>query len=123
MEKEELERIAQDSANQGELKRFDIQTESSLLEPSADFTKKVMGALPGPNATIGLHIWGILLGVALVLIIWAVGGFNSPTISLDLDVLEESVDLTQMTRAFMIANGLLILLLVDRIVQKRKRVI
>lgn len=129
MDKKELQKIRDDKADDLSVKKFDqIASRLIVSRPSTDFTSKVMSALPGQGFKVGLHIWGILLGVVLVIVLWGVGGFVTPEMTLSFQLPENlksietgPIELTAMTKIFMIINGLLVLLLVDRIVQGKRR--
>ncbi|NNE55434.1 MAG: hypothetical protein HKN32_05400 [Flavobacteriales bacterium] len=130
MEKEILKNIATDKVEDSELKKFDQMVEKSWIgNPSSDFTRKVMNSLPsGDSFKIGLHVWGIIAGVSLVIILWGLGGFVTPEIKLsyqlpeNLQIIETgTIELTQITKGFMVANALLLLLLLDRVIQRRNR--
>lgn len=105
---------------------FDEMAFSELSkEPSMDFTAKVMQGLAiRPSRKNGYQFWGILAGLAVVFVLWGLEGFRVPSLTLAFDYfgLDKSFEVTGMLKGFMMVNALLVLLLIDRAVQRRKRV-
>ena len=123
MERETLKRIVTDTANEEDILNFDTHQESFQQDVSAGFTDQVLNRLQRGSSKIGIHVWGIVLGVITVLVLWGLGGFVTPEIALNYEVLNiGDVELTEITQVFMMGNALLLLLVIDRIVQRKKKV-
>lgn len=123
MEKELLKNIASDQASDRELEKFDRVNSEAWSSPSSTFTDRVMNVLPKPSR-LGWHFWGISLGVVLVLVLWGVGGFVTPNVALSYEGFnlgQFDLELTEMTKGFMVANALLLLLFIDRVVQRKRK--
>jgi hypothetical protein len=128
MDKKKLRELAEGSSDDLVIEKFDHVVANEVIKsPKLNFTAEVMGAIQRKTATrMGFfQVWSIILGVVVAIVVWALEGFVMPTISLNVNVpvLNEvqSVDLSNATMVFMMINALLVLLLIDRWFQHKKR--
>lgn len=125
MDKKLLEQIAKGEGNSEELDMFDKMAFSGVQkEPSEEFTSKVMQALPPrPTRRRNYQVWAIILGFLVAITVWGMEGFYMPQINFSMDYFgfDKSIEMNGMLQGFMMINAILVLLLIDRAVQRRKR--
>ena len=127
MERKTLRDIAEGKATELDEQRFDEQIAGETIKtPSLNFTANVMQALNKKTQTRAgfFQVWSIIIGVMVAIILWSLEGFAMPQINVPVDVPQldvKSVDVTNMTMVFMSVNAVLVLFLIDRYFQHRKR--
>lgn len=128
MDKKKLRELAEGSMDDSAIEKFDQVVSGEVVKtPKLNFTAEVMGTIQRKTVSrMGFfQVWSIILGVMVAIVVWALEGFVTPTINLDVNVplLNEmqSVDLSNATMVFMMVNALLVLVLIDRWFQHKKR--
>jgi xanthine/uracil permease len=128
MDKKKLRELADGSTDDRAIEKFDQVISNEVIKPpKLNFTADVMGAIQRRAATrMGFfQVWSIILGVVVATVLWAIEGFAVPDIKLAVNLPQvsqvQSVDVTNMTMVFMMVNALLVLLLIDRWFQHKKR--
>ena len=125
MEKKKLREIAEGKDNELLTQKFDEYVSSEMIKsPSLNFTSSVMGALNTKTQSRSgfIQVWSIIIGVMVAIILWAMEGFVTPEISVPINLPQvESVNMGNMMMVLMSANALLVLFLIDRWFQHRKR--
>jgi len=128
MDKKKLVEMAQGSADDRTIEKFDEVVKHEVLKaPSMNFTTNVMGAIQRRAASrmSFLQVWSIILGVVVAIVVWAIEGFATPNINIPVNVPQlsqvQSIDVSNMTMVFMMVNALLVLVLIDRWFQYKKR--
>ena len=123
MEKKLIEKIVANPSEK-EIEKFDDTVSRFLVkETSATFTKNVLAKIQPSKAKADHHIWWILLGMVVTAGIWIFGGFGS-TVPLELSLPKVSVPAIEMgplIKGFGFVNIILILLLLDRYFQGRRK--
>jgi hypothetical protein len=127
MERKVLKDIALGKAREIEEQRFDeLMARETIKTPSVNFTAGVMRALNKKTQTKAgfIQVWSIIIGVMVAIVLWSLEGFAMPKISIPVNLPQvqmAAVDMTNMTLVFMTVNALLVLFLIDRWFQHRKR--
>lgn len=127
MDRRILRDIAEGKSSEMDDQRFDqLMAPETIKTPSLNFTAGVMRKLDKKTQTRAgfIQVWGIVLGVVTAIVLWSLEGFVMPQISVPIDLPKvdlQSVDMTNMTMVFMSVNALLVLFLIDRWFQHRKR--
>ncbi len=125
MEKKLIDNISNEPTN-SEMEKFDSMVKDFMIkEPSVSFTQNVMAKIQPSSQKADKQLWWILLGTVMTACIWLVGGFgNAAPIAITLpQVALPSVEMGPLVKGFGFINLMLILLLLDRYFQKRKRVV
>ncbi len=124
MDRKLIEQIAKGEADDLMMNQFDELNFSHFSkEPSMDFTKKVMSSLPRrASKTLSYQTWGIIVGFILAGVLWSIEGFTLPDLTYAFDYFgfNKSFEMTGMLKGFMMINALLVLLLIDRALQRRR---
>jgi len=128
MDKRKLREVAEGSTEDRAIEKFDQVIANEVIKaPNLNFTAQVMGAInQRAAARMGFfQVWSIILGVIVAIILWSMEGFAVPDIKLVVNLPQvsqgHSVDVTNMTMVFMSVNALLVLFLIDRWFQHKKR--
>jgi hypothetical protein len=125
MERKTLIDIAEGRSSELDEQRFDEQVAGETIKmPSVNFTAGVMQAVSRKTQTRGgfIQFWSIIIGVVVAIVLWAMEGFVTPEINVPVNLPQiQSVNMTNMTMVLMSANALLVLFLIDRWFQHRKR--
>ncbi len=126
MDRKLIEQIARGDHEEG-IEQFDNMAFSGLpKEPSLDFTAKIMKNLPArPSKQIGYQFWGLMAGLVVVLVLWGMDGFYVPDFNVAFEYFgfNKSFEMTGMLKGFMMINALLVILLIDRAVQRRRKAV
>ena len=128
MDKKKLAEMAQGSADDRAIEQFDqMMTHEAIQTPRPNFTANVMAVIQRKTVSrMGFfQVWSIILGVVVAMLVWALEGFALPKMKLSLPIPQvsqvQSVDMTNVTMVFMMVNALLVLVLIDRWFQHKKR--
>jgi len=128
MDKKKLAEMAQGSADDRAIEQFDqLMTSEIIKSPRLSFTADVMAVIQRKTvARMGFfQVWSIILGVVVAMLVWSLEGFALPEMNLSLPIPQvsqvQSVDMTNVTMVFMMVNALLVLVLIDRWFQHKKR--
>ena len=125
MDKKLIEKIKADPSNT-DIERFDNMVSGLLTkEVSKSFTKNVIARVQPSVQKVDGHIWWILLGIVFTAGIWVFGGFgNAAPLELSLpQVSVPAIEMGPLIKGFGFVNIILILLLLDRYFQRRKKLV
>lgn len=132
MDKKQLHELAEDKANEEAIRQFDDWAATEAVrKPRATFVQNVMQGIaqPARKPSSFWHMWTIVLGVMVAIVLWAIEGFALPKMNVNVNLPQvenlplpdtQSLDMTNVTMIFMSVNALLALFLIDRWYQHRK---
>jgi len=123
MENELIEKII-DNPSEREIEKFDQVIRQNIMKNvSASFTKNVMAKIQPATQKADNQIWWIVAGMVMTASIWLFGGFgNAAPIEIALPKVSlPSVEVGPLIKGFGFVNIMLILLLLDRYFQRRRK--
>ena len=124
MDKKLIEKINTDPSNT-DIERFDDVVGGLLTkEVSKSCTRNVIARIKPSAQKADSHIWWIILGVVFTAGIWVFGGFGNGALELSLPkVSVPAIEMGPLIKGFGFVNIILILLLLDRYFQSRKKLV
>jgi len=123
MEKKLIEKIIE-NPSEGDIEKFDDLAKKGFIKiVSPSFTKNIMAKIIPSTQKADGQIWWILLGVFLTVGIWIFGGFShAAPIELSIPKVEiPAIEIGPLIKGFGFVNIVLILLLIDRYFQRRRK--
>ena len=122
MEKKLVEKILAGDSEK-DIEMFDKKVSGLLMKKvSASFTKNVMVQIQPSVQKADGQIWWILIGAIITAGIWVVGGFGNAALEIDLPrVTLPAVEIGPLIKGVGFVNIILILLLLDRYFQQRRK--
>jgi hypothetical protein len=128
MDKDTIKKISDDAAGDAEVRAFDAMLKGALLQnPSARFTDRVMARIKPGVAGAGQmsQYWFVLAGIVLAGSLWLFGGLGNEAPSTDINlpqIVLPQVDYAIVGKGFGFVAVLLLLLVIDKVVNRRKMV-
>lgn len=122
MEKQLVEKIVTGDSEK-DIEIFD-RTVSGLLvkKVSSSFTKNVMVQIQPSTQGADGQIWWIVIGMITTACIWVVGGFGNAALEIELPrITLPAIEMGPVIKGIGFVNIILILLLLDRYFQRRKK--
>lgn len=128
--KDELKKVVAETATEAEIEKFDRSISKVYgKSPKPGFVRRVMYALPDPKPfRFGFRDWMIVIGLLLVFGLWSLQGFVLPDVQTDLKfpavsewIPPTDVEISWMAQSIMVLYGFLLLILIDRMIQHKKR--